>query len=264
MRSARNLPLASSASSTSLNRRRARGCRSGTTPLRPDIQCTGRPSLLGCHQHRDIFRIGSGLEPERAADVLGDDAELGVRNAAGPKLSSRASHARSASRRAAGSCRSRRRSSRSRRAAPSRRRRCAGARATLSPHARPRRRPRSTFLALASGSAAAPSQSTAMLPGASGQTCGAPGSIASRRSTVASRSSYSTTTASAPSCAAASVSATTMATGSPMRRAVFASDGRNGMTSLVPPRPANRRMLPKGCRPSPRPCRRRSALRARP
>ena len=34
---------------------------------------------------------------------------------------------------------------------------------------------RSTSLALASGSGARPGQSTAMLPGASGQTCGAPG-----------------------------------------------------------------------------------------
>ena len=36
-----------------------------------------RPAgLLRADQHRDVFRIGTGLQAERAADVLGRDAEL--------------------------------------------------------------------------------------------------------------------------------------------------------------------------------------------
>ena len=39
-----------------------------------------RPAeFLGADQERDIFRIGAGLQPERAADVLGDDAHALLR-----------------------------------------------------------------------------------------------------------------------------------------------------------------------------------------
>ena len=41
-----------------------------------------RPAdLLRADQHRDVFRIGAGLEPERAADLLGGDADFRRRNA---------------------------------------------------------------------------------------------------------------------------------------------------------------------------------------
>ena len=65
-----------------------------------------------------------------------------------------------------------------------------------------RRRSRSTSVALASGSACGPGQSTAILPGASGHSCGAPACSASRASMTGVSSSYSTSTSSAASCAA--------------------------------------------------------------
>ena len=41
-----------------------------------------RPAdLLRADQHRDVFRIGPGLEPERAADLLGGHADFRRRNA---------------------------------------------------------------------------------------------------------------------------------------------------------------------------------------
>ena len=49
---------------------------------------------------------------------------------------------------------------------------------------------RSTSAALASGSGAGPGQSIAMLPGASGHSCGAPACVASRRPTAGACSAY--------------------------------------------------------------------------
>ena len=98
---------------------------------------------------------------------------------------------------------------------------------------------RSTSRALASSSLK-PGQSTAILPGASGQSCGAPGAIAARTSTAAASSSYSTTTRSAASSAASRVSATTSATAWPtcITRSP-ASAGRNGTCSGLPPLPGS-------------------------
>src|ERR1700720_884392 len=63
----------------------------------------------------------------------------------------------------------------------------------------------STFLALPSGSGFGPGQSTARLPGACGQICGAPSRRASRASVIGVISSYATTTSSAASCAGAAI-----------------------------------------------------------
>ena len=83
-----------------------------------------RPAgLLGADEEREIFGIGRGLQPEGAADIFGDDAQLLLRPAHDGQHVRRAWRRRPASRCATDSCRSRHRSSRWRRAAPSRRRR---------------------------------------------------------------------------------------------------------------------------------------------
>ena len=81
-----------------------------------------------------------------------------------------------------------------------------------------------------------PGQSTQRLPGASACNCVA-AFIAASSSMTGVSSSYSTCTRSAASCAAAWLSATTIATASPTCIAVSASTGRNGIAILAPPRP---------------------------
>ena len=78
MRSARNLPFSSSASSPSVKVSRAWPSLRNASE-RVDIQCTGRPVSFAADQDRDVFRIGAGLEPEGAADVLGDDVQAFLR-----------------------------------------------------------------------------------------------------------------------------------------------------------------------------------------
>ena len=73
---------------------------SGSTSSAPAGRSSSPPTRM-----REIFRIGAGLQPERAADVLGDDAQLGVGHAQDRALVCRASRVRSASRRAGSSCR---------------------------------------------------------------------------------------------------------------------------------------------------------------
>ena len=182
MRNARKRPLSSSASSASVTVSRA--CASLRNAFRAlAIQCTGRLVDLRADELRDVFGIGAGLHAERAADVLGDDAQLLLRDVTITERRCRAARRRSASRRAGGSCRSRRSiASRSRRAAPWLRGSAAGwstvTRATCLAAAMMR----STSRAFASGSGCGPGQSMARLPGASGHSCGASASPpASRR-----------------------------------------------------------------------------------
>ena len=137
-----------------------------------------------------------------------------VRHAHDGSAPGRAARRRSASRRAACSSRSPRRRCRWRRASPceattmrwlmTRTRATCGASAMISATSR-------SFSSLGTG----PGQSTQRLPGASGYNCVRRPSSPSSRSTTGVSSSYSTCTRSAASCAAAWLSATTIATGSP-------------------------------------------------
>ena len=74
-RSARNLPFWSIASSASVTVSRA--CWSERKDSeRVAIQATGRPVSFAATSSARIFRVDRGLQPERAADILGDDAQL--------------------------------------------------------------------------------------------------------------------------------------------------------------------------------------------
>src|SRR5580704_3234230 len=74
-----------------------------------------------------------------------------------------------------------------------------------------------------------------MLSGASGQTRGAPGLIASSGSTTDGNTSYSTSIASAALCASTRQDATTAATGSPAKRTMSCASSRRGGTVIGEP-----------------------------
>ena len=78
----------------------------------------------------------------------------------------------------------------------------------------------------ASTAAGSPKRDSAhTFPGASGQICGASGSIARRASVTHGSSSYSTATCSAASCAWRRVAATTATTGCPTYRTASSASG---------------------------------------
>ena len=191
------------------------------------------------HQQRDIFRIDRRLHAETAADVVGDDAQLFVRHAHdGGRLAAQRIGALRAG---------------AQRVALARRVVLAGGAARLErgdhhalvddAHARHVRRALDDLVDLAlvlfARHRARPID--AEIAGRIGNSCVA-AFIADSRSTTGVSSSYSTCTRSAASCAAAWLSATTIATRSPTCMAVSASTGRNGIAILAPPRPAHRRM----------------------
>ena len=77
-RSARNFPLASSASSAVETL--SRPCSSVTKPSRrSDVHFTGRPSRLRRPQHEHQLRVDAAAHAEAPADLAGDDAHVALR-----------------------------------------------------------------------------------------------------------------------------------------------------------------------------------------